>query len=274
MPAGSCVDAHLPAAWALTEALSVPARPLRPAAASAGPPPAVARRLPAALLHARPVNASGASGQPSLRLRTDADIVTALAAVSETRLRTIVEHLSDNYFTRLSTSAGAGEAQRWIEGEFGRMGLTVATFSFDKGMSSVVTATRKGTLHPEQLVIVGAHYDSRAKSMTDKDRAPGADDNGSGTAMLMELARVVAALTVPTTYSVQFCAFSGEEQGLLGSRAYAAHLADTGGEGKVVASECAAGPSPAPVIPGGRVVDNLFSGKAEGKAVGRAADRL
>ena len=72
--------------------------------------------------------------------------------------------------------------------------------------------------------VVCAHYDaigtrSRGGWNADTDPAPGADDNGTGVALVLESARVLARLELP--WSVRFIAFSGEEIGLWGSRAFA-----------------------------------------------------
>jgi hypothetical protein len=75
-----------------------------------------------------------------------------------------------------------------------------------------VLATLRGTESPELVYVVGSHFDSRAEG-------PGADDNSSGTAMLLETARVLARTPLPAT--VVFVAFTGEEAGLLGSREFA-----------------------------------------------------
>jgi Zn-dependent M28 family amino/carboxypeptidase len=78
---------------------------------------------------------------------------------------------------------------------------------------------------PAEWVVAGAHYDSRSEdSSSETNRAPGADDNGSGTSAMLELAKIVN--TTSTDFGLarglKLCFFSGEEQGLLGSRALAA----------------------------------------------------
>lgn len=79
-----------------------------------------------------------------------------------------------------------------------------------------VIATKPGLLYPDQHYIICAHYD--ATSQTPMTRAPGADDNGSGTATVIEAARVLA--DIDFNYTIKFILFSGEEQGLHGSYAY------------------------------------------------------
>ncbi|CAN5890115.1 hypothetical protein BH23GEM9_BH23GEM9_01540 [soil metagenome] len=74
-----------------------------------------------------------------------------------------------------------------------------------------VIAKLPGTVHPDVLYVVSSHFDS-------VERGPGADDNTSGTAALLEAARVLATRPQPAT--IHFAFFTGEEAGLLGSREY------------------------------------------------------
>ncbi len=79
-----------------------------------------------------------------------------------------------------------------------------------------------------ELVIAGAHMDSTAGFEAGydpvTDPAPGCDDNGSGTAGLLSLARYFASWRGRFTHTLRFCFFNAEESGLVGSKAYAAHL--------------------------------------------------
>jgi hypothetical protein len=75
-------------------------------------------------------------------------------------------------------------------------------------------AELKGTTHPGQVVILGAHLDSW-------DLGTGTTDNGTGSMVVLEAARAIARSGLKPKRTVRFILFSGEEQGLLGSRAYA-----------------------------------------------------
>lgn len=85
--------------------------------------------------------------------------------------------------------------------------------------------------HAEETIVIGGHYDhlgrggvtSGSLAFFSHDIHNGADDNTSGTAMVIELARRLAAHRDPLPRRVVFLAFSGEERGLLGSRYYVAH---------------------------------------------------
>ena len=79
------------------------------------------------------------------------------------------------------------------------------------GKTANVIATLRGTVDPDLVYVVSSHYDS-------VDAGPGADDDSSGTAALLEAARVLADHPLPAT--VVFASFTGEEGGLLGSREF------------------------------------------------------
>jgi photosystem II stability/assembly factor-like uncharacterized protein len=79
-----------------------------------------------------------------------------------------------------------------------------------------VVAVKKGDSNPDSVIVIGGHYDSYSGYY---DLAPGADDNASGTAAVMEIARILSQYNLP--YTVEYAAFSAEENGLFGSDHYA-----------------------------------------------------
>ncbi|UCC78897.1 MAG: M28 family peptidase [Candidatus Zixiibacteriota bacterium] len=81
-----------------------------------------------------------------------------------------------------------------------------------------VIATKTGTVYPDEQVVICGHFDNTSEQPY--DTATGADDNGSGTTAVIEAARLFASGSFERT--VKFCLWTGEEQGLLGSAAYAA----------------------------------------------------
>jgi hypothetical protein len=88
--------------------------------------------------------------------------------------------------------------------------------------------------HRNQLVIVGGHYDSRTSNVDDAaSDAPGGNDAGAQTGVVLELARVLAGHEFNST--IVFMSFSGEEQGLFGSSSIAANLTRYFEEPKVIA---------------------------------------
>ena len=108
--------------------------------------------------------------------------------------------LASEYLFNKYKSFGYEPEYQWFAGR-GALG----------GQTANVLATLKGTTNPELVYVVSSHYDSVAIG-------PGADDDTSGTAALLEAARIMAKHPQPAT--IVFASFTGEEAGLLGSREY------------------------------------------------------
>jgi len=137
-----------------------------------------------------------------------------------------VEKLSA-FHTRQSNSEECQQAAEYIEEHYVSKGFEVSRFDYRENFAPVVIAELKGQVEPDTIIVVGAHYDSRStNSQSTTQRAPGADDNGSGTANLLELARIIFESKLKFHNTIRLCSFAGEEQGLVGSRAYAKKLAD------------------------------------------------
>ena len=83
------------------------------------------------------------------------------------------------------------------------------------GMRQEVICTKVGSTHPEEMYIVGAHMDGHGWGEA-------ANDDGSGTALVMELARIMSMPDVKTDRSIRFALWNNEETGLNGARAYVA----------------------------------------------------
>lgn len=142
-------------------------------------------------------------------------------------------------FDRNSFNPNLSSAHDWIQGQFAAAGLQVDSFPFQlsggtscPGQGTVNLANpigiKAGTDLADEWVVVGAHYDSRNSNRCDgtANPQPGANDNGSGCAGVIELARVMQ--TVDTRRSILFMCFAGEEQGLVGSRRYVESLQANG----------------------------------------------
>lgn len=165
-----------------------------------------------------------------------------ISEVASSNIRSIVEKLS-SFGTRhtlsdtISESRGIGAARRWIKSEFeryakasdGRMSVefheTIVPqqrriLQPTKVVNVVAQLNPKKGETSKRIIVVGGHFDSRASDVMDVlSDAPGANDDGSGTAVTMELARVLSRYTFDAT--IVFIAFAGEEQGLLGATSYA-----------------------------------------------------
>jgi len=155
----------------------------------------------------------------------DPDTVVAamLEEVSGTNLTTTVQHLQD-YHTRNCYTPQSVEAQNWLAQQFTDLGFGVEIMDFPMSGSASdnVIATKVGTVYPDEYVICGSHYDS----FSNNGDAPGADDNASGSAAVLEIARILSQYACDRT--IIFCTFSGEEYGLYGSGAYASRCAEQG----------------------------------------------
>jgi len=128
-----------------------------------------------------------------------------------------------------SATIGIGAARFWMHQSFGSAAPRVEAGTFDfqatvcgeRGPHRNVTARLPGAIAPERHIWVTAHLDSRTRDRCDaRSFAPGANDDGSGTVLLLELARLLGREPMDST--VMLAAFTGEEQGLFGSTAQAA----------------------------------------------------
>ncbi|MCK5378592.1 MAG: M28 family peptidase, partial [Acidobacteria bacterium] len=135
-------------------------------------------------------------------------------------------------YNRYSYGDGIFDAENWIAQQLSAMpGMTVTTPGFSLGGREVhnVVGTLVGIARPDEWHIVGGHYDSTSEDP--QAAAPGAEDNASGCAGVLEMARIFGAN--PPHASVLFICYVGEEQGLLGSINHASNLVSTGDAGNV-----------------------------------------
>jgi Peptidase family M28/Repeat of unknown function (DUF346) len=144
--------------------------------------------------------------------------------VSSVTYRGALDHLAA-FSTRHSLSAQFSTAADWARAQLAAASdtATVIPITVGSGSSANVVAQRDGQgAPPRDLVIVTAHLDSINLAGGPAAPAPGADDNASGAAGVLEIARVLA--THPSAHDVRFVLFGGEEEGLHGSRQYVAGL--------------------------------------------------
>jgi hypothetical protein len=176
-----------------------------------------------------------------------ADPVPALLeAVSPARLMADVEtlvgfHTRHSFSDTTSDERGIGAARRWLRAELeriaaatgGRLEVREQRFTAEVRGRSVEMVNVYGFLPGAQgdplgrTYVVSGHYDSRARDGMDGESfAPGADDDASGTAVVLELARVMAGHEYPA--NLVFLCVAGEEQGLFGARHFDQWAADGG----------------------------------------------
>jgi hypothetical protein len=179
----------------------------------------------------------GAAPPPS----PDAKLRAIVAPVQAAMLKQSVTSLV-SFGTRHTLSSqtdrnrGIGAALDWAEHEFARysaacngcleIGRTSDTFTGDRLPTPTritdVFAIQRGTERPNDVVIITGHIDSRVSDpMNATSDAPGANDDGSGVATVMEAARVLSQHKFPGT--IVYAALMGEEQGLYGGKVLAAY---------------------------------------------------
>lgn len=138
--------------------------------------------------------------------------------VSQTNINTYLQEFEALGVKRTGTTQNTNTFN-WIKNKYTSFGYTTSNFQEHSWTASGYSSknlivTKTGTLYPNKFVIVCGHFDSI--------NGPGTNDNGSGTSIILELARILK--DVPTEYSIKFIHFSGEEQGLLGSSRYVSQV--------------------------------------------------
>ena len=217
----------------------------------------VARLALATALLSTPIAAPAlaqAIAASTLGLERDTRIVAAMREISPARLRAMdsvlvafgTRHtLSDT----LSATRGVGAARRWIHAQLlaaSRDCGDCLRVEYDTGSAVVTRHPERPTTHlvnvvawlpgrdTSRVIVIGGHFDScicSINSMDAESDAPGADDDGSGTVAVMELARVVGEhFPRGLEASVAFVLYTGEELGLMGSTQFAERLKREGKE--------------------------------------------
>lgn len=193
------------------------------------------------VIRASPVAAATDGGSRPTAQAPSAELRALLREIDPDRIEADVRRLV-GFGTRHTLSSqddperGIGAARDWIHAELtkhaaasgGRMSVELQSY-VQEPAPRIPTATRitnvlatlRGDVASNRVYVVSGHYDSRATDVMDATSdAPGADDDASGVAVVLELARLMA--TRRTAATVVFAAVAGEEQGLFG----ATHLAE------------------------------------------------
>ena len=156
------------------------------------------------------------------------DVVSEIVdAVNEDSLIERTTHY-ENYLTRYSNTDSYDTSCIWSNDVFTGYGLDseIRHFSMQGYDCQNVIATQTGTVYPEKYWIICGHLDSISPQSA--TNAPGADDNGSGSAAVVEAARIMSQYDFE--YTVRYILWGGEEQGLYGSAHYADSVAAAGDE--------------------------------------------
>ncbi|MGH1517133.1 M28 family peptidase [Chryseobacterium sp. JK1] len=120
-----------------------------------------------------------------------------------------------NLGVKTTGSQANANTLNWIKNKYLSYGYTASQieenpFTYGSTSSKNLIITKTGTVYPNKYVIICGHFDTIV--------GPGVNDNGSGTSIILEAARILK--NIPTEYSIKFIHFSGEEQGLRGSTHY------------------------------------------------------
>jgi len=139
--------------------------------------------------------------------------------VNQTNITTSLQEFALLGVKKTGTPAN-NNALEWLKTKYLSYGYTSSQivedpFTLGGYSSKNLVITKTGTVYPNKYVIICGHFDSITGS--------GINDNGSGTSIILEAARILK--DVPTEYSIKFIHFSGEEQGLLGSKHYVNNVA-------------------------------------------------
>lgn len=145
--------------------------------------------------------------------------------ISIDRMMEHVSYLSETIGPRPAGSVAEQQTVDYLVAElesYGYRDVEVQSFTFGRNnttaMNVIATKKPQNQRHDNgQIVVVGAHHDSVS-------RGPGANDDASGTAAVLELARIFAS--TPTSAEVRFALFGAEENGLVGSRQYVSRMAE------------------------------------------------
>ena len=156
-----------------------------------------------------------------------------LNQVNMDSLEATVQHLQD-YGSRIWNTDNAYTASDWIANRMEALGLEVEQQPFyaetwlgSGNAAPNVIGIQRGTLYPDTYVVCGSHFDSFSwEAMYGGGNAPGADDNATGVASVLESARIMTQYEFE--YSIIYCAYGCEEMGLYGSEAYASRCQEEG----------------------------------------------
>ena len=164
------------------------------------------------------------------KLRKEAMTLTLNKEISADSLKGFVTWLQ-GFGTRFALSDGHRMVAVKIRNRFISMGYTdtkIDSFWINKTYRNInyqnwqynVTATLEGSLGSDSLSVMGGHYDNILSTGDPFTIVPGANDNASGVAAALEVARVMKKNGFIPKYTIKFIAFGSEELGLYGSKAY------------------------------------------------------
>lgn len=134
--------------------------------------------------------------------------------ITQTNINTYLTEFA-GFGVKTTGSINNNNTFNWLKNKYLGFGYTSTqisenAFTYNGNTTKNLILTKTGTKYPNTYVIVCGHYDTIA--------GPGVNDNGSGTSVILEIARILK--DIPTEYSIKFINFTGEEQGFRGSQNY------------------------------------------------------
>jgi len=178
----------------------------------------------------------------------DSIITTLISEINPDSIEYFMQSLED-YGTRYAFAPNRFEIANWLKEEFIRFGFSDVdldsfeqhiTWPIDSTFLQVnVVATLTGTEREDDIYIIGGHYDATSIYSIESDQminAPGADDDASGTASVIEIARVLKKMNYHPEATIKFICFASEEIGSpeTGSQIYAENALNSGMKIKVM----------------------------------------
>ena len=139
--------------------------------------------------------------------------------VDQVNKNNLVQNLQSfvNFGVKETGTSAQQNALNWMKGLYQSWGYTLIEQQQVNAYGEIgynLIVTKQGTVFPDKYIVIDAHYDTI--------NGVGANDNGSGTVILLELAKILK--DIPTEYSIKFIHFTAEEWGLIGSSQYVENI--------------------------------------------------
>jgi bacterial leucyl aminopeptidase len=175
---------------------------------------------------------AASAGTGNYTLDQQAVVTPLISGVKEANLRATISGMAA-FNNRYYTSETGVQAAKWLQGRWQEIaakipGASVSLYAHDGWSQPSVILTIPGSESPDEIVVLGGHLDSINGWGDESSRAPGADDNASGIAVLTETARLLAESGFRPKRTVQFMGYAAEEVGLRGSQDIAEKYASSG----------------------------------------------
>lgn len=171
----------------------------------------------------------GINNNSAIPQQIDSVITNVLNEISTDSITAYIQGLQD-FGTRYLFAENRDSVSDWIKAKFegfGYSNVRLDSFQYEGTWQRNVEATLESGNGSDNVIVIGGHYDCHTLA-SPFENAPGADDNASGTAAVLEIARVLKKTGYKPSASFRFVAFAAEELGLFGSTHYAKDAVQAG----------------------------------------------